>query len=225
MNRLPFILVVILVLCLPGRWSWAAKVYVQDSFEISLYDGPSTGNKVIGVVSSGDPVEIFLSQDEWSFVRLLEKGENNKEGFILSKHLITRLPLKIQARSIIEKNTRLKEKLARIEKNLSESVRQELDIAIKLQKQKEALHKLQNNYRSFSRNSAEYLKLVAVHRETLSAMETIQKKIKEFTEENERLRFSQEKNFFMLEVLVLVCGFLVGLAIGIEQKKHRSRYY
>jgi SH3 domain protein len=224
MNRLHFILAVILVLCLLGRWSWAAKAYVQDSFEISFYDGPSTGNKVIGVVSSGDPVEIFLSQDEWSFVRLLEKGENNKEGFILSKLLITRLPWKVQARPIIEENTRLKEKLARIEKNFSESVRQELDITIKLQKQKETLHKLQNEYGSFKQNAAEYLKLVEAQGETLSAMETIQKEIKEFTEENESLRSSQENKFFILEVLVLVCGFLVGLAIGVEQKKHRSRY-
>jgi SH3 domain protein len=224
MKKLHFILAVILVLCLLGRWSWATRAYVQDSFEISLYDGPSTENKVIGVASSGDPVEIFLSHEEWSFVRLLEKKENNKKGFILSKHLITRLPWIVQARPIIEENTRLKEKLARIEGNLRESVRQELYIAKSLQKQKEALLKLQNDYRSFRQNSAEYLKLVAARRDTLFAMETSQKKIKELAEQNERLRFSQENKFFMLEFLVLACGLLVGLAIGIEQKKHRSKY-
>ena len=71
MNRLSFILVVILGLCLIRETSWATRAYITDSFEITLRTGPSSQNKVIAMPASGEAVEILNSQDDWSNVRLL----------------------------------------------------------------------------------------------------------------------------------------------------------
>lgn len=225
MNRLYFMLVIILGLCLMGQWSWATKTYVTDSCEINLYDGPSTKNKVIAVVPSGESVEVFLSQEDWSFVRLLERGENNKEGFILSRYLITPLPWERQARSLKEENTRLKERLAHMENKWSEAVRREQEVTEKLQDHTEALHRFQKEYESLRQEAADYLELKAAHTGILSAMEPIQKRIQGLSEENERLKSSDSIKFFIVEVLVLLTGLIIGLAMGREQKKQRSLYY
>ena len=225
MNRPYCMLVIILGLCLMGQWSWATKAYVTDSFKINLYDGPNTKNKVIAIVPSGESVEVFLSQEDWSFVRLLERGENNKEGFILSQHLMTMLPWERQARPLKEENTRLKERFAHVEKSWSEAVRREKDVIKRLQDHNETLHKFQGEYESLRQESADYLELKAVHTGMLSEMEAIRKRAKIVSEENERLKSSDSIKFFMVEVLVLLTGLIIGLAMGREQKKYRSLYY
>jgi len=187
MNRVQFISGIILGVCLMVQSSWATKVYVTDSFKVTLRTGPSTQNKIIAMPSSGQPVEILDSSEDWSYVRLLGHGEGNKEGWMLSRYLVSRLPWEMQARSLREENVRLKEKLTPIEKKLSE----------------------------------------AVHREgtTRSTLETTQKEVQKLTRENEQLSSSQRTKWFALGALVLLCGLIIGLVVGRQQKKRRSSSY
>jgi len=184
MNRPHFILGVILVMCLIAQSAWAAKTHVTDSFEVTLRTGPSTENKVIAMLSSGQPVEVLDSQGDWSHVRLLGSGVSNKEGWMLSRFLVNRLPWEAQARSLKEENIQLKEKLTRIEKKLTDAVRQE--------------------------------------KAARSTLETIQKGVQTLTKENEGLRSSQKNRWFATGALVVLCGLLIGLVIGRQQKKRRS---
>lgn len=225
MRRFQLILGVILGVCLMGQSSWASKAYVTDSFKVTLRTGPSIENKVIAMPSSGQPVEVLDSNDDWSYVRLLGHGEGNKEGWMLSRYLVTRLPWEMQAGSLKDENTRLKEKLPRIEEKLSEALRHEQNLAIRLQDKTKALHRLQNDYEALKRGAAEYLKLKAGYTETRSTLETTQKEVQRLTEENERLRSSQRNRWFAIGALVLLCGLIIGLLIGRQQKKPRSSYY
>lgn len=45
------------------------------------------------------------------------------------------------------------------------------------------------------------------------------------TEENKGLRSSQKNRWFAIGALVLLCGLMIGLLIGRQQKKHRSSPY
>lgn len=213
-------------LFLLGPRSWGAtKVFVTDSFGVKLYDETSTESKVITVVSSGEPVEIFLSQDEWSFVRLLGRGENSVEGFILSRNLIDRPPWKTQATPLKDENRRLKERLALLEKELSDGAGREQEISTRLQSNSKALTEIQRKYATLKGESKDYLELRESQRGRLSTMKTGQQRIEKLKGENERMISSKRTRFIAVQVLVLICGFLVGFAMGREQKKRRSLYY
>lgn len=225
MSRFQFVLGVILGVCLIGQSSWATKAYVTDSFEVTLRTGASIENKIIAMLPSGQPVEVLDSHDDWSYVRLLGRGQGNKEGWMLSRYLVTRLPWEMQAGLLKDENARLKEKLPGVEEKLSEALRHEQNLAMSLQDKAKALHKLQNDYESLKRGAAEYLKLEAAYKETRSTLETTQKEAQRLAEENERLRSSQRNKWFAIGALVLLCGLLIGLVIGRQQKKTRSSYY
>ena len=191
MKRFQLIIHITLGLCLMAQTSWATKAYVTDSFRISLRRGPSIENKILKFLPSGQPVEIFESQEGWSRVRPIKSGRSSIEGWVLSRYLITRQPWEIQARSLKQENTELKEKLARIDKEWKETLRRE---------------------------TTGYLELKA-------AYETTQETLQTLTKENESLRSSQRTKWFALGALVLLCGLMIGLVIGRQQKKHRSSSY
>jgi SH3 domain protein len=225
MNRVLFILGFFLGFYLMGHWCWASGAYVTDSFDIRLYDGPSAKSKVIAVLSTGEAVKVFLTQDDWSFVRLLERGENNIEGFVPSRHLSTRIPWEVQARQLKEENMGLKGQRAQFERSLSEAVHREQDLSAKAGEQAKELDRVQRAYTLLRQEAADYLTLKEAHTSILSLKETAKEDIDRLTDENQRLMSSQRNRFFIVGGLVLLTGLVIGLAIGKELKKRRSFYY
>lgn len=191
MRRFLFIIPIMLGLCLVDQTSWATKAYVTDSFRISLRRGPSIESKIIKFLPSGLPVEILVSEEGWSNVRLLKPEEGKMEGWILTRYLINRQPWEVQAHSLKQENAQLKEKLARIEKEWEEALK---------------------------RKAADYLKLKAAYENTQETIQT-------FTRENETLMSSHRNRWFAMGALVLLCGLMIGLIIGRQQKKRQSSLY
>lgn len=125
-------------LCLTVQASWAKNAYVTDWFRISLRRGPSIENKILKFLPSGLPVEVLEPKDGWNRVRLLEGGQGALEGWVLSRYLVTRLPWEKQVGILKEENTRLKEKIANIDKQWAEKVRLELGSTRQLKEDYEA---------------------------------------------------------------------------------------
>jgi SH3 domain protein len=170
---------------------WATKAYVTDSLRISLRRAPSIENKILKLLPSGLAVEVLESQEGWSRVQLLEPGRGSMEGWVLSRYLITRQPWEIQARSLKRENAQLKTKLARIEREWEETLKQKI---------------------------GDYLKL-------RTGYETAQETVQTLTEENETLRSSHRNKWFAMGALVLLCGLMIGLVTGRQQKNRRSSIY
>jgi len=189
MKRLRLIILITLGLCLMSQTSWAKKAYVTDSFRISLRRGPSIENKILEFLPSGMPVEILESKEGWDFVQPSEPEQSKAKGWVLSRYLITRLPWENQAKSLIEENDMLKEKLSRIEKESEETLKRKVG--------------------DYSTMKESY--------------ETNQETIQTLTKENESLRSSQRN--FTQGALVLLCGLVIGLIFGRQQKKRRSSLY
>ena len=221
MYRFQFVLGLALGLCLISQQSWAEKAYVTDFFKITFRTGPGVENRIISMLPSGQPVEVLDSRGDWNHVRLLDSGETAKEGWVLARYLVTRLPWELRASSLIEENTRLKEKLTPVEKKLGEAVRREQDLAVKLRKSTKALHKSEKEYESLKQGAAKYLELRSTHNATRSKLETMQKEFQELTKENERLKSSQRNKSFAIGALVLLTGLIVGVVFGRQQKKPR----
>lgn len=224
MNKFRFILIITLGACFIGQSTWASKAYVTDSFEITLRTGPSIDNKIIAMPYSGQPVEVIESEGDWSHVRLLGRGENSVEGWLLSRYLVTRLPWKTQAATLKRENVWFKEELVRVKKELREVVGREEGLKEELQHSTGALGRLRRKYESLKQEATDYLKLKAAYDETRSSLEVSQKAVETLTKENERLSSSQRNIWFATGALVLLCGLLIGILVGRQQKKRRSLY-
>lgn len=84
---------------------------------------------------------------------------------------------------------------------------------------KEKLPRIEKEWEeTLKRKADDYLKLKA-------AYEITQKTVQMLSEENENLRSSQINKWFAIGALVLLCGLMIGLMIGRQQKKYRSSSY
>jgi len=198
--------------------SWATKAYVTDSFRISLRAGPSIQNKILKFIPSGTYMEVLETGESWTNVRLLESEGNDIEGWVLSRYLTTRRPWEAQAKSFMEENAKLIEKVGILEKENNEISFRDQKLASELEKFTSAFHKLQYEHGLLKKEASGYLKIKAAH-------ENMKKRVESLTNENEVLKSAQINKWFATGALVLLCGLMIGLVIGRQQKKRRSSLY
>jgi len=209
-------------MCLIGQTgAGAGNSYVTDSFQITLRTGPSIQNKILIMLNSGQPLEVLETKDDWSHVRLLNREENT-EGWVMSRYLITRQPWENQARYLERENTALKNKLSVVEKEYREVSGREQETTGMLKEQTGAFDALQRKYEVLKKGSADYLKLKEELDTTNSSLKIAQKRVEDLTRQNDILLSSQRNRWFGMGALVLLCGLLIGLMMGRHQKKPRS---
>ena len=171
MNRFYFVIGIIIGFCSVGQLGWAKAAYIIDFTNVNFRSGPSTEHRVIATLSSGHPLEILGTEGSWSHVSFKENEDSIKEGWILSRYLMTRLPWELKAQSLISENTTLKEKLTPIEKRLKEKILNEQNLKIKLQDSIEELDKVRQELKSIKEGAAEYLDLKKKHEIMQSQLE------------------------------------------------------
>jgi SH3 domain protein len=219
MKRFYFIIGIVIGFCSVGQLVWANTAYIIDVTKVNFRSGPSTGHRVIATLSSGHPLEILETQGNWTHVSFKENGDSIKEGWVLGRYLMTRLPWEMKAQSLISENTTLKEKLAPIEKRLKEKTVSEQNLEIKLKDSIEELDKVRQELKSIKEGAAEYLDLKKKHEIIQSQLKIIQKENKEVTEGYIKLKSSGRIKWFIAGGFVLLCGLFIGLALG-GRKRH-----
>ena len=225
MNIFRLIPIITFALSLTVQTCWAATAYVSDSFEITLRTGPSLQNKVISMPISGQAMEILESQDNWSHVRYNKRGQKTIDGWVLSRYLMNRQPWKLQTIKLKSENTKIKERLAIIEKKLKQTSNRERDYSKRLQENSISLKKAQNDYKFLKQGSSRYLKLKEEYETANASLETIRKTAQTMTRENDILKSSQKSKWFATGATVLLVGLIIGLVLGKQQKKKKSLYY
>ena len=225
MKGKPILLITILGILMACQAAAASKAYVTDILRVTLRTGPSIQHKIVTMLSSGQSLEVLEEQGDWSHIRITEEGANDREGWVMTRFLITRAPWEVQATSLLEENKDLKEKLKTTQKNLNDSVALEKDLTSKLQTSTKALDGLRKEFEALKEGASGYLKLSTAHKVTKSKLESIEKEAQELGKENEGLKSSQRNKWFATGALVLLCGLMIGLVFGRQQRKRRSTYY
>ena len=225
MVRVRFFWMIVFGFCLTGQWGLAETAYVTDSLKITFRTGPSMENKIISMLSSGQPVEVLESQDTWTHVRLPENGDEPRDGWVLSQYLMTRPPWKMRFQALIEENTQLKETLSPTEEKLALAIRREKDLVRNLQDTTKGLRRIEQEYTSLKKEAAGYLELKATYTATVSKLETIQNDFEALSRKYQTLRSSERTEWFSTGAGVLLLGGIIGLITGKKQKKKRSSYY
>ncbi|MHC4587638.1 MAG: TIGR04211 family SH3 domain-containing protein [Planctomycetota bacterium] len=222
MNRFCFIIGIIIGFCSVGQSVWANTAYIIDFTKVNFRSGPSTEYRVTATLSSGQPLEILETQGNWTHVSFQENGNSIKEGWILSRYLMTRQPWELKAQSLIRENTTLKEKLAPIEKMLEEKTLNEQNLTKKLQDSIKEVDKVRQELKSIEEGAAEYLDLKKKHEKLQSQFKKNQQENKELTEEYNKLESSQRIKWFIAGGIVLMSGLFIGLILGGRRRYSKS---
>ena len=182
--------------------------------------GPSLKNKIIRFLPSGQPVAPLESQEGWTHVRVLgEDAADTEEGWVLTRYLITRLPWKDVVAPLKAKNITLKEKLERTEKKCDEITQNEQRLKKILEQKTDTLQKLQHAHETLKVESEDFLKLKEEHKYTESLLKTEKEMKNMLINENQKLRVSEKNNWLALGALILLCGLMIGIAVGKTRKK------
>ena len=91
-------------------------------------------------------------------------------------------------------------------------------LARDLEKFRSAFHKLQYEHGLLKKEATDYLKMK-------SAYENMKKRVESLAHENEVIQSTQINKWFAYGALVLLCGLMIGLVVGRQQKKRRSSLY
>jgi SH3 domain protein len=194
---------------------------VTDSFEITLRTGPSSENKILAMLFSGRPLDILSTQGEWSRVRV---PDTDKEGWVMNRYLVTRLPWELQAKKVQEDLANSNAKLARVQKEFAEESQQRQGLAAELRRKTEELETVSKEYSELKKASQGYLRLKTTHEAAERDLKAARSELGKLIAENEALRSSEQNKWFLSGALVLLCGLLIGGIVGRQQKKRRSIY-
>ena len=206
---------VLLTLCLFATTIQAETMYISDKLKITLRSGPSTENKILAVLESGQIVEVITPGDVWTQVKMA----NGKDGWVLSRYLtpnathnlrLERLQgkhknLMAQAAALIEENNRLKAE--------SKQFKTEFETT---QKQ---LQKTSTEFETLKSEASEFVTLKANYERVVSELAEQTEKAQKFEEQVTKMEMNYAIKWFLAGSAVLIVGFL----IGFSTKRQRRR--
>ncbi len=194
--------------------------YVTDTFEITLRSGPSQAHRIVAMLSSGQEVKVLQKNDAgWAFVRVLDGPHKDKEGWVISRYLMDRVPWEKQAAQLRQENNAIKSSLTANDSQWLRYQTREKELTETLEKTSRELEALKKEHQALREGASDYLKLKEEFDRTQAALAESQALAKRLAQENESLRFSQHIKWFVSGALVLLCGWLIGLVMGRQRRK------
>ncbi|MFH7321279.1 TIGR04211 family SH3 domain-containing protein [Desulfurivibrio sp. D14AmB] len=209
----PILLAVVLVLA-TALTAFAETRYVTDQLEATFRSGPGNQYRIIGMISTGQRLELMETDGEWSRVEI----PGRQDGWVRTQYLQPEPPARqaLQATTDRLKSTEAErdsqrkenDRLNRLNRELEESLRQTEG---RLQRATADYEKLQTDSRNFLIIREEHEKLTNQMAEKVQHIKELEGRIAdEF--------LSSSIKWFLAGAGVL----LLGLIIGQRSKKKRS---
>ena len=204
--------------------SASASVYVSDKLDAPLRIGPGTEFRIVGMLRSGQAVEVITEKQGWSNVRTTRES-GGKEGWILTRYLMSREPWERRVKSLEAENAKLRETVNPVQGELQEVKARNAEIEKELKKTTEALRTVKNDYEKLKNEASGFLDLKEHFDTTKADLARVQEDLAKVTEENMQLRSSHRHRWFLAGALVLLFGLIIGLIMGRREKKRTSKLY
>jgi SH3 domain protein len=193
----------------------AERMYVTDVIKLTLRSGPSTEYKILAVVESGQALEIVESGEDWTLVRL----ENEKEGYVLTRYLISEPPNSVrleqlqtkhkaltqQASTLLEENTTLREENKQLKSTLDST--------------EKSFKTLDADYKELKAGSAEFLTLKTRYKKASEQLAEQTKKADKLDKELSKVELNQYIKWFLAGSGVLLVGFIVGFSAKRQRRR------
>jgi SH3 domain protein len=193
--------------------------YVTDQLKLESRSGPGTSNRIVRMLESGTPLQVFDEQDGWSRVRL----PDGTEAWILSRYLMSEAPAR----------GRLQDTLSQLERARDEMGSRNTQINA-LQAEAEALREDRD---SLATKLELVVQELAALKQTAAGAVALQEQNAKLTEQAAAasqkydllhgnyllLRDARGRDWFLAGAGVLLGGFILGIVIPrIRWRRKRS---
>ena len=205
----------LLMFCLFSTVVYGETMYVSDILKLTLRTGPSTENKILAVIESGQQLEVVEFGREWSQVQL----SNGKEGWVLSRYLTDTETNNVKLDRLQSKHKNLMTQAAALleENNRLQTENKKLEAAFKTN-QKQA-DKVRSDYETLKTEATEFLSLKSKYEKAVSQLTEQSAKVEKYEEQLSKLEIGTYIKWFLAGSGVLIVGFL----IGFSTKRQRRR--
>ena len=202
------------LLCAAGVWAVTATAaaetaYITDIMRLSIRSGPANEQKSVGVVESGQTVDVLKAGEEWTLIRMT----NGTEGYLLSRYLTSQPPAKFRLDQLQEKNKNLTGQVAGLtEENQrlkAESEKQATAIAAGQQQ----IASLKSEFEAFKKEAAHVTELKAKFDALKTELAEKQDEIMRLENQSNELLSPIRIYWFLAGAGVLLAGFLTGFSI------------
>jgi len=197
----------------------AETLYVSDVLKLTVRTGEGQDYKIIAVIQSGQTVDVLQREDEWALVRL----DDGKEGWVLTRYLTSRITnnvklrwlqkkhkaLTVQTATLLEENTKLKEKNKKFKTDLNKTQNRAKELNI--------------SYEALKTESADYIKLKSKYTKAASQLAEYAEKSELLEKELTKLEFRRTIRWFLAGASVLLIGFLIGFSARRQRRRTTLR--
>jgi SH3 domain protein len=205
------------LICAAGLLNLAAaaeKGYITDIIRVSVRSGPANDQKAVGMLESGQMVDIVTPGDEWTLVRMA----NGTEGYVLSRYLTSQPPAKFRLDQVQEKyKTLTAQAVGLVEENSRLKADNEKLAATAAAGQKE-IASLKSEFEAFKKDASDVTELKAKYHRLEADLAEKQEKINQL--ENHSVDFWNPDNlyWFLAGAGVLLVGLFTGLSVKRQRR-------
>jgi len=210
--------VVCMLICAVGLLNVATAAaetaYINDIIRLSVRSGPANDQKSLGLVESGQMVDVLKSSDEWSLIRTA----TGIEGYVLSRYLTSQPPAKFRFDQVQEKNKTLTAQAAGL---VEETTRLKADnekLAATAAAGQRELAALKNEFAAFRKDAAEVTELKAKYQRLEAELAERQEKIAQLENPSNELLNPNNLYWFLAGAGVLLAGFFTGFSVKRQRR-------
>ena len=200
----------------------AAPAWVTDQFEITLRSGPSTGNAIQLMLSSGTRLEVLEQDAETGYSRVRTGG--GTEGWVLTRYLMNERSAREQLASLTNQLTSANTRGSSLDSQLG-AIKGEYDSAnrriAQLEREKDAVEK---ELAEIKRTAANVLSINEQNQSLMDQLTAAQIRADTLEQENRELASQTTRYWFMSGALVLLVGIILGIWLPRIKWQRRSRY-
>ena len=182
-------------------YSFAESKYVTDITRITMRSAPDAEHKIITMLNSGTKIEVLEQSGLWSKVRT----KDGKEGWALTRFLVSKKPAVILLGRLGRDNKKLSDKF--------EAIKAE---NIKLKEANTKFTGIEAKYIELEKESKTFLELKKEYQNIKKGYDDQQALISSFED--------SYKNKIMIWFLIGAGVFVFGVLLGIGAKKNRGSY-
>lgn len=200
----------------------AAPAWVTDQFEITLRSGPSTGNAIQLMLSSGTQLEVLEQDAETGYSRVRTAG--GTEGWVLTRYLMQERSAREQLATLTSQLTSANTRGSTLDSQL-DAIKGEYDSAnrqiAQLEREKAAV---EEELAEIKRTAANVLSINEQNQSLMDQLTAAQIRADTLEQENRELASQTTRYWFMSGALVLLVGIILGIWLPRIKWQRRSRY-
>ncbi len=202
--------------------AWSESVWVSDEFEVTLRTGPSTGNAIEIMVSSGTELEALERDADTGYTRVQTRA--GTEGWVLTRYLMVEPSAREQLQTLTGQLTDASSRGSSLNNQLA-AVRSEYDTAERrIEELERDKAELQKELANIKRTAANALSVNDENTKLRDRLMDSDIRVDTLEQESRDLSDQSSRYWFMSGGLVLVIGMVLGLWLPRIQWQRRARY-